>query len=93
MIDSASAARGRPAGGRARQARAGFTLIEMLVALAVFALAAMALLNKALEIHPALVPALRLLVEIQAATGDSEGSQRTQGVLRWLTTRRGERAP
>lgn len=30
---------------RARQARAGFTLIEMLVALAVFSLAAMALLN------------------------------------------------
>ena len=55
--------------------------------------AAMALLNKALEIHPALVPALRLLVEIQAATGDSEGSQRTQGVLRWLTSRSGERAP
>ena len=45
MIDSVPAARGRPAGGRARYARAGFTLIEMLVALAVFALVAMALLN------------------------------------------------
>jgi tetratricopeptide (TPR) repeat protein len=55
--------------------------------------AAMALLNKALEIHPALVPALRLSADIQAATGDSEGSQRTQGVLRWLTSRSGERGP
>jgi hypothetical protein len=53
----------------------------------------MALLNKALEIHPALVPALRLSADIQAATGDSEGSQRTQGVLRWLTSRSGERGP
>jgi tetratricopeptide (TPR) repeat protein len=55
--------------------------------------AALALLNKALEIQPALVPALRLSAEIQAATGDSEGSQRTMVVLRWLTTRSGERAP
>lgn len=55
--------------------------------------AALALLNKALEIQPALVPALRLSTEIQAATGDSEGSQRTMVVLRWLTSRSGERAP
>jgi cytochrome c-type biogenesis protein CcmH/NrfG len=54
---------------------------------------AMALLNQALEIHPALVPALRLLAEIQGATGDSEGSLRTTSVLRWLAARSGERAP
>lgn len=54
---------------------------------------ATALLGKALEIHPALVPALRLLAEIQAATGDSEGSLRTLGTLRWLTPRSGERTP
>jgi cytochrome c-type biogenesis protein CcmH/NrfG len=54
---------------------------------------AMALLNKALEIQPALVPALRLLAEIQVATGDSEGSLRTTSVLRWLAARSGERAP
>lgn len=51
---------------------------------------AKALLTQALEIQPALVPALRLLAEIQAATGDSEGSLRTSGVLRWLAARGGE---
>ncbi len=54
---------------------------------------AMALLNKALEIQPALVPALRLLAEIQAATGDSKGSQRSMDVLRWLAAQSGERTP
>lgn len=45
MVDFAPAWRRRPASGGARHVRSGFTLIEMLVALAVFALAAMALLN------------------------------------------------
>jgi len=54
---------------------------------------AVALLNKALEIQPALVPALRLLAEIQAATGDSKGSQRSMDVLRWLAAQSGERTP
>ena len=48
---------------------------------------ALELLQKALEIHPAQMPALRLRAEIQTAIGDSAGAERTTGALRWLMAR------
>ncbi len=50
-------------------------------------------LRKALEIHPAQVPALRLQAEIQTSIGDTSGAERTTGVLRWLASRTGNRTP
>ena len=50
-------------------------------------------LARALEIHPAQIPALRLRAEIQTSIGDTVGAERTSGVLRWLGSRTGNRAP
>lgn len=50
-------------------------------------------LRKALEIHPAQIPALRLRAEIQTSIGDASGAERTTGVLRWLASRTGNRTP
>lgn len=55
------------------------------------AAAALALLDRAIDLQPALVPALRLRAEVQEAIGDSEGARRTTGVIRWLAARTGGR--
>ena len=53
--------------------------------------ASLALLDKAIDQQPSLVPALRLRAEVQEAIGDTEGARRTTGVIRWLAARTGVR--
>lgn len=53
---------------------------------------ALDLVQRALEINPALGPGLRLKAEVQEAIGDTEGARRTEGAMRWLAARTGGRA-
>ena len=53
--------------------------------------AALTLLDRAIDLQPSLVPALRLRAEIQEDIGDAEGARRTTGVIRWLAARTGGR--
>ncbi|MFM7802934.1 MAG: tetratricopeptide repeat protein, partial [Verrucomicrobiota bacterium] len=55
------------------------------------AAAALALLDRAIDLQPSLVPALRLRAEVQETIGDREGARRTTGVIRWLAARTGGR--
>ncbi|MFM7553834.1 MAG: hypothetical protein ACKPAH_00815, partial [Verrucomicrobiota bacterium] len=52
---------------------------------------ALALLDRAIDLQPSLVPALRLRAEVQETIGDREGARRTTGVIRWLAARTGGR--